>query len=156
MAVKDVAARLYRDRVDRATAVFAEAVDPPAEGWMATARKALGMSAAEVARRLGVTRARVSQAEKAEAEGGVTLRTMRATAEAMGCRFVYAIVPAEGRVEEAILAQARRKARALVGRASDHMALERQGLPEATNRAEAERLARELARTMPADFWTGP
>ena len=125
----------------------------PSEGWIATARKALGMSAAQLARRLGLTRARVSQAEQAELLGGVTLKTMRAIAEALGCRFVYAIVPAEGRVEDAIVAQARRKAQALVTKASTHMALERQSLPEDKNRAEVERIANELVRTMPGDFW---
>ena len=108
----------------------------------------------ELGRRLGVTRARVSQAERAEREGGITLKAMEDFAEAMGCRFVYAIVPPEGRVESLVAAQARRKAEALVARASAHMALERQALPEKKTRAEVERLARELMEDMPPDFWS--
>ena len=46
-------------------------------------------------------------------------------------------------------------AEALVARASDHMALERQALPAKKNRAEVERVARELMEDMPPDFWTG-
>ena len=60
----------------------------PGDGWIATIRKALGMSGAALARRLGVTRARVSQAERAEREGGITLKEMDEFAAAMGCRFV--------------------------------------------------------------------
>lgn len=127
----------------------------PGEGWIATIRKALGMSGAELGRRLGVTRARVSQAERAEREGGVTLKSMEEFAQAMGCRFVYAIVPPDGRIEDVVAAQARRKAEALVARASGHMALERQALPAKKNRAEVARLARELMEDMPPDFWTG-
>jgi len=153
MTVKSVVAKQYRTIVDRAAASIGKQPSMPSEGWIATARKALGMSAAQLARRLGVTRARVSQAEQAELSGGVTLKTMRATAEALGCRLVYAIVPAEGRVEDAIAAQARRKAQALVAKASTHMALERQSLPDEKNRAEVERIANELVRTMPANFW---
>ncbi len=127
----------------------------PGDGWIATIRKALGMSGAALARRLGVTRARVSQAERAEREGGITLKAMDEFAAAMGCRFVYAIVPEAGRVEDIVSAQARRKAEALVARASGHMALERQALPAKKNRAEVERVARELMEDMPPDFWAG-
>ena len=154
MNVKATAARQYRAIVDRAAASIGKQANLPVEGWIATARKALGMSAAQLARRLGVTRARVSQAEQAELSGSVTLKTMHATAQAMGCRFVYAIVPVDGRVEDIIVAQARKKAQALVGKASGHMALELQSLPEEKNRAEVERITDDLVRTMPVDFWT--
>jgi predicted DNA-binding mobile mystery protein A len=77
---------------------------------------------------------------------------MQAAAEAMGCRFVYAIVP-EKRIEDVITAQARKKAMALVGTASTHMALESQTLPKDKIAQEVERLMREIAREMPPDFW---
>ena len=150
--MKRLAATQYRAIAARAAPL--SHVVTPGEGWIATIRKALGMSGAELGRRLGVTRARVSQAERAEREGGITLKAMEDFAEAMGCRFVYAIVPPEGRVESLVAAQARRKAEALVARASAHMALERQALPEKKTRAEVERLARELMEDMPPDFWS--
>jgi len=110
MSVRDTVTRQYQAIVDRAASQFGAGQPPlPPEGWIATARKALGMSGAQLAKRLGVTRARVSQAERAEPSGSITLKTMRATAEAMGCRFVYAIVP-EDRIEDVIAAQARKKA----------------------------------------------
>jgi predicted DNA-binding mobile mystery protein A len=152
MSVKRLAALQYRALVDGAAPLARIAM--PGEGWIATVRKALGMSGAELARRLGVTRARVSQAERAEAEGGITLKAMEQFAEAMGCRFVYAIVPPEGRIENLVAAQARRKAAAIVGKASVHMALEKQALPERKNRAEVERLARELMEDPPPGFWS--
>lgn len=153
MSVKDTVTRQYQAIVDRAASQFGAGQPPlPPEGWIATARKALGMSGAQLAKRLGVTRARISQAERAEPSGSITLKTMRATAEAMGCRFVYAIVP-EDRIEDVIAAQARRKAQVLVATASGHMALESQSLSEAQNRAEVERIARDLIRAMPPDLW---
>lgn len=154
MSVRRVAAKQYQRIVDRAAGSIGGERSPPPEGWITTARKALGMSAAQLGRRLGLTRARVSQAEQAELSGGVTLKTMRAIAEALGCRFVYAIVPAEGRVDDVIVTQARRKAEALVAKASTHMALEKQSLPDDKNRAEVERITNELVRTMPVDFWS--
>lgn len=153
MGVKTIVAHQYRAIVDRAAASFGEPAALPGEGWIAIARKSLGMSAAQLARRLGVGRARISNMEKAERSGGVTLKTMQATAEAMGCRFVYAVVPNNGSVEAAIEAQARHKARMLVATASTHMALERQSLPDAEIRAEIDRITDDLIRRMPSDFW---
>ena len=153
MRAKAVASKQYRAIVNRAAAPFGRlGVAMPREGWIATVRKALGMSGAQLARRLGVTRARISQAERAEVVGGVTLKTMRATAETMGCRFVYAIVP-DKRIEDIIAAQAHVKARAVVAKAIAHMALEDQALSASQNAEEIERVADELMRAMPSDFW---
>jgi predicted DNA-binding mobile mystery protein A len=150
MTIKSVVRQQYQKLVD-AAAEYSGMRTPP-EGWLRTVRKALGMSGPQLAKRMGVTRARVKQAEQAELSGGATLRSMQAAAKAMGCRFVYAIVP-EKRIQDVIAAQARRKAEALVGRASTHMALESQALPDHRNAAEIERLSRDLARDMPPDFW---
>jgi predicted DNA-binding mobile mystery protein A len=152
MSVKIIVQQQYRSIVDNAAASLTGLKTPP-EGWLRTVRNALGMSGAEVAKKMSVTRARVTQAEHAELTGGVTLKSMQATAEAMGCRFVYAIIPSSGRIEDIIMAQARKKATAIVGTASKHMALENQALPEDKNAQEVERLTREIAREMPPDFW---
>ena len=153
MSVKTAATKQYRAIVDRAATSAARDLSLPAEGWIATVRKALGMSGPQLGRRLGLTRARISQAEQAEPSGGITLKTMQSVAQAMGCRFVYAIVPAEGCIEDVITVQARKRAKALVERAAIHMALEKQSLSEAQNSNEIKRIAHELARTMPADLW---
>ena len=152
MSVKTIVQQQYRSIVDVA-AHRIEGLTTPPEGWLRTVRRALGMSGAEVARKMDVTRARVTQAEHAELTGGVTLKSMQATAEAMGCRFVYAIIPPSGRIEDIITAQARKKAMAIVGTASKHMALENQTLPDDKIAQEIERLTREIAQEMPPNFW---
>ena len=151
MSVKTIVHQQYQHLVDSA-AVHSGLRTPP-EGWLRTVRKALGMSGAQLAKKMGVTRARIAQAEQAEISGGTTLKSMQAAAEAMGCRFVYAIVP-ETRIEDVIMAQARKKAMALVGTASTHMALESQTLPKDKIAQEVERLTREIAQEMPPDFWS--
>ena len=153
MSVKAIAQLQYRNLVDSAATTVAGLKTPP-EGWLRTVRNALGMSGAEVGKKMGVTRARVTQAEHAELTGGVTLKSMKATADAMGCRFVYAIIPSSGRIEDIITAQARKKAAAIVGTASQHMALENQKLPDDRIAEEVERLTREIAKEMPSDFWS--
>jgi predicted DNA-binding mobile mystery protein A len=153
MSVKTIVQQQYRSIVDSAAATAAGLKTPP-EGWLRTVRNALRMSGAQVAKKMGVTRARVTQAEHAELTGGVTLKSMQATAEAMGCRFVYAIIPPSGRIEDIITTQARRKAMAIIGTASKHMALEDQALPDDKIAQEVERLTREIAQEMPPDFWS--
>ena len=143
--------RQYQAIVDHAASLFA-GMQMPTKGWIVTARKALGMSGAQLARRLGVSRAAVSQAEKKELSGGVSLKHMQDIAEALGCRFVYAIVP-EDSVKDVILTQAQRKATEVVRRASAQMALEEQSLPPEKNKQEILYLRDSLAHEMPSDLW---
>lgn len=149
MSVKQAVRQQYQAVVERAQGGNFQM---PAEGWIRTVRKALGMSGAQLAGRMGVTRARIAQAEMAELGGGVTLKSMQATAEAMGCRFVYAFVPPES-IEAIIAAQARKKARATVTTAGKHMALENQAVAGDRTEREVSRLASGLMQEMPSDFW---
>ena len=151
MSVKRTVHQQYQIVVNQA-AVHAETLRTPFEGWLRTTRKALGMSGAQLARRMGVTRARISNAEKDELRGAVTLQSMQTAAEAMGCRFVYAIVPPRT-AGDLIAAQARKKAAALVGAAGTHMALEAQVLPDDKIAQKITSLARDFAYEMPPDFW---
>ena len=152
MSVKTIVQQQYRSMVDTVATRFSGIKTPP-EGWLRTVRSALGMSGAEVAKKLGVTRARITKAEHAELTGSVTLKSMQAMAEAMGCRFVYAIIPKSGSIEDIITAQARKKAVKIVGTASNHMALENQTLPDDKIAQEVERLTREIAQERSSDFW---
>ncbi|NHZ45601.1 mobile mystery protein A [Nitratidesulfovibrio liaohensis] len=154
--------RAQQVRLVNAAAGKVFGVSVPKGGWIAAVRKALGMSGAQLARRLGVTNAAVYQHERNEPEGAITLRQMEKVAQALGCRFVYAIVPharaedaqaEDGRVEDVLRCQARAKAEALVLRASGHMALEQQALPPERLQEEIERMTEDMLRNPPPDFW---
>lgn len=151
MSVKGTARKQYVRIVDQ-TAQQLKFIQTPSDGWLSLLRKALGMSGAEVAARMGVSRGAVYQAERSEREGAITINQMHKLAEAMGGRFVYAIVP-DGSVDEVIHAQARHKAEARIHRASAHMALEKQSLPTVQTKQRIQELADELVRDMPPDFW---
>lgn len=111
------------------------------------------MSGAEVAARANVSRKAIYQAERNERDGAITMNQMHKLAAAMGGRFVYAIVPDDGRVDDIIRAQAQRKAEALITRAGAHMALEQQSLTKEQTQQRIDDLADELMRDMPPDFW---
>lgn len=151
MGLKNVISKQYQEKVN-AIATKIQDIRTPPEGWLCTARKALGMSAAQLARRRGVTRAYISNLEKSELNGSVTIKTLQSMAEAMGCRLVYAIVP-ENDVEKILAARAKKKALKMVEEATQHMALEGQALSEEQMAFEVERLQTELLKDMPANFW---
>ncbi|MBU0801509.1 MAG: mobile mystery protein A, partial [Alphaproteobacteria bacterium] len=65
----------------------------PPRGWVRAIRDALGMTAAQLGRSLGVSQPRIAKLEQAEVEGSLTLASLKAAAEAMNCTFVYALVP---------------------------------------------------------------
>ena len=153
MSVKATVRKQYQAMVDQTAARQLRTLKQPPEGWIATVRKALGISAAQLGRMVARTRANISAAEQSEQNERITLQTMKTLAEAMGCKFVYAIVPEQGSIEDVLKAQARRKARAIVTRADTHMALEKQALRKDQLADEIEVLARELLSKPPPDFW---
>lgn len=65
----------------------------PPKGWLRAIRNALGMTTAQLARRMGVTQPRIVELEQSEVGGSVTLHSLQRAAEALGCRVVYALVP---------------------------------------------------------------
>lgn len=157
MSIDKIVAKQYRDRVNQAVSQFGDvAIQPnhglPEEGWLRTVRTALGMTGTQLAKKLGVTKARVFKAEQDEPHGSVTLKSMQAMAEAMDCRFVYAIVPKHN-VEDVIKQRALEKAREQVNTASTHMTLEGQTLSKEQLEYEIERVAAQIMDKMPSDFW---
>lgn len=153
MAIQDVVSHHYQSRVNAAAKALREFIAPPKEGWIRTVRRALGMSGMHLAKKLDVTKGRVSRAERDELRGAVTLKTMHAMAEAMDCRFVYAIVPKES-VEDIIWRRALQKARQQVAAVTSHMALEGQALSEEQLRFEEQRVAKDMIAKLPTDFWS--
>lgn len=151
MGIKKIVISQYQDIVNLAAETTRELPLPP-EGWIRTVRKALNMSGAQLARRLGVSRALVSNSEKAELSGSVTLKHLRQMAEAMECRLVYAIVP-EQTVKEILTQRATTKASRRVGETSKEMALEAQALSEEQILFEVERLRAEILNNLPRDLW---
>ncbi len=153
MSIKQIVHLQYQSIVDRASK---DARDLPIakEGWLRTVRKALNISGVQLAKRLGVTKASVFKSEKAELSGGITIKKMEQIAEGMGCRFVYFVVPEQERpIKEVLSDRARKKAIAMVRKASNQMALEDQTLSNEQLEFEVSRLQKQLLSEMPADLW---
>lgn len=119
----------------------------PHGGWVRAVREALGMTAGELADRMGVSQSSVTRLEQSERDGVVRLDTLTRVADALECDVVYALVPRRP-LEETVTAQARRRARERVTQVAHTMALEDQAV---TGLSLAEQLDRmtDVHRSQP-------
>lgn len=133
-------AALARKQLERRLAPLREAslVTPP-RGWIKAIRESLGMTARQLAARMGVAPSRVPVIEKAEVTGATTVKTLRQAAEAMNCTFVYAFVPTKP-LDDILRARAVEKVRGDIARLDHTMRLENQALLRADLEAEQQRL----------------
>lgn len=115
----------------------------PHRGWVRAIRESLGMTAADLGRRIGVSQQSVVDLEKNELRATVRLETLERAAAAMDCELVYAIVPRTS-LAEIVEARALEKAHQLVLEVSHHSRLEDQAVSEEDFRTQVNELAAEL------------
>jgi predicted DNA-binding mobile mystery protein A len=131
----------------------ARALPAPPTGWIRAPRLALGMSLQQLAVKLGVTRQSVRNMEGREAEGGITIKSLREVAQALDMELVYGLVPRDGSLDAYIERRARRLAEEIVGRTATTMSLEDQGNTEERLRQAIEARTLALRQEMPKMLW---
>lgn len=148
--------RLMADQLDEALKLYSSAprLQRPPEGWARALREALGMSAGQLARRIGVARETVATLERSEARGTITLASLEKLARGLGCRVAYALVPEDGgSIESVRRKRALEVARKELARVSHSMRLEAQGLAPERERRQLERHADALLAGSPRKLW---
>jgi|SRR5688572_12904858 predicted DNA-binding mobile mystery protein A len=122
---------------------------PPVRGWLKAVRQALGMTASQLASRMGIRQPSVMAMEQSELRGSIELATLRRAAEAMDCTLVYALIP--NRPLESML---RERARAFARRrrvpVEHSMLLEDQQVKQTEGDADVDQILRE---TTPGRLW---
>jgi predicted DNA-binding mobile mystery protein A len=113
-------------------------VSRPAKGWIHAIRQALGVSSGELARRLGTSRQLPLQLEKGEAEDRITLKSLRAVANALDCELVYALLPRAGTLHQLVEDRAHAEAQKRVLGVEHSMALENQAVGSIEEAVETE------------------
>lgn len=129
-----------------------EALARPPRGWIRAIREAVGMTTAQLAKRLGVVQSRVTVIEKAEVQQSLTLASLEKAAHALDCRLVYALVPRQP-LEDLVEDRARLKARKRLEFISHSMALEAQGIAEADEQEQLKRMVQRLLEKSGSDLW---
>ena len=124
----------------------------PPRGWIKAIREALGMTTAQLGKRLGVSQPRVLGIEKAEASGSITLDSLERAARALDCRLVYALVPRKP-LESLVEDRARELAKERLRATSHSMALEDQRVDETDEQEHLERLVQKLLNQPGSALW---
>ena len=123
-------------------------ISRPPRGWIRAVREALGMSAAALADRLGVTPSAVIRLEQSEAADRVRLETLRRAADALGCDLVYLLVPRRP-LSTVVRERASELAHFQVAAVEQTMRLEDQATGDTTELED--RIARRLLES--GDLW---
>src|SRR5690349_2337576 len=123
--------KLIREQLDAKLEVLKSAfsIVPAENGWIKLLRDALGMSAEQLSKKVGIDRSRINRLEKAEVGGDLKLSSLKKIAEGLNMRFVYAFVP-ENSLENMVYEQARKIAQKRMSKVSHSMKLEDQELSD--------------------------
>lgn len=127
----------------------------PPDGWVKTIRNALGLTAAQLAKRLKIATSNVLILEKRESDQKVNLSSLQRAAKAMNCRLVWAIVPEDpyASLSEIVEKRAQALAEQLVKSTDQTMRLEAQGVKPELSERQAQELAEEMVRDGDSRIW---
>ena len=126
---------------------------PPGGGWARAIREGLGMTQAQLATRLRISRQTLQGLERAEANRRITLDSLDRLAKAMDCRLVYALVPETGSLDEVRARKAKALADELLKSTEHSMTLEAQGVSARESKRQRELLVDELLRGSSRKLW---
>lgn len=145
---------IARRQLDKRLKTIADLAVPerPPHGWLKAIREALGMTTAQLARRLGVKQPRTIALEKAEVSGAVTLASLAKAAQTLDCRLVYALVPRKP-LDTLVEERATLLARKRFASTRHTMALEDQSVEAADDAAQLERFTRQLLEKSSSALW---
>lgn len=124
----------------------------PEQGWIKTLREALGLSASQLGKKVGIDQSRISRLENAEKDGSLKLASLQKIAQGLNMKFVYGFVP-EDTLEEMVRTQAKRIALKRMKRLSNTMSLEEQGLSVDEQTKALEDMIEKILIEPPKDFW---
>jgi predicted DNA-binding mobile mystery protein A len=124
----------------------------PKNGWIKAVREALGMTTAQLGERMKVAASNITILENREITKTTSLETMERAAKAMGCKFIYALIP-DTTLEEVVQIQARKSARALIQEIHHHMKLEKQRVNAEIEKEQIQDLADEILTKMDSRLW---
>lgn len=128
-------------------------VQRPHRGWVRAIREGLGMTNVQLAKRMGKKAPQtIEDMQEAERAENIQLGTLRRLAEAMGCRLVYAVVPAKP-LAEMRRDKARHLAERVIKQTAHSMRLEGQGVSDEAERRQLENLIEQILADNPKTLW---
>ena len=153
--MKDNKQLLLLQQTDKKTQAFKElkSITIPTKGWINTFRTAIKMSLRQLGNRLHIAPQSVKEIEEREANGTITLKSLRDVANALDMQLVYGFVSKHESLEQMIEKRAKELAKEIVMRTHNTMTLEAQeNSAERIEQAIAQKTA-EIKYEMPKYLW---
>lgn len=153
--MKDNKQLLLLQQTDKKTQAFKElkSITIPTKGWINTFRTAIKMSLRQLGNRLHIAPQSVKEIEEREANGTITLKSLRDVANALDMQLVYGFVSKHDSLEQMIEKRAKELAKEIVMRTHNTMTLEAQeNSAERIEQAIAQKTA-EIKYEMPKYLW---
>ncbi len=111
------------------------------------------MTMAQLGTKLNITRQGVKKIEESEANGTITIKTLKEVAAAMDMKLVYSMVPKGGTIDDLIHVKSERLAKKIVLRTNQNMKLEDQGIGDEKINETIKDLTNEIKREVRKSLW---
>lgn len=153
--MKNTNQKLMIEQMDKKMALFKNAAenDPPSKGWIQAIRVTLKMSLRQFGERMNITSPSVRELEHREAQGTISLKSLREAARALDMKLVYGFVPRNESLAAMVEKQALQVANKIVQRTDNTMKLEDQRVGKERVEKAVRELADEIKREMPRYLW---
>jgi predicted DNA-binding mobile mystery protein A len=127
-------------------------IEIPRDGWIKEIRTALKMTYAQVSKKLSVTPSAIMKFEKNEIKGTINITSMNKIAEALNCKFVYALVPNET-LNKIIDNRVEKVATKMINQIDQSMSLENQSVNKKEIKEQLNNLKKGLKNNLSSKIW---
>lgn len=147
--------KLLIEQADRKLAMYRplDLIIMPSKGWIHTIRIALKMSLRQLGNRLSISPQSVKEIEEREANGAITIKSLKEAGAALDMKLIYGFVPIGQSIEEMIEKRALEIAKDIVMRTSNTMQLEDQENSKDRIEKAIRNRAEEIKIKMPRYLW---
>jgi predicted DNA-binding mobile mystery protein A len=125
----------------------------PPKGWINAVRIAINMTLRQYGQKLKISPQSVKELEEREANGSITIKSLKEAGLALNMRLVYGFIPLDGSIEKMIERRAGEIAREIISRTSQSMKLEDQENEEERLRKALELKTKDLIDNIPKYIW---
>lgn len=153
--MKNTKQQLIIEQVDKKLLAFQSLTDQsiPTKGWVNTIRTALKMSLRQLGSRVNATAQHIKQLESREANGTLSINSLKEVANALDMQLVYGFVSKHQSLELMIENRAKELATEIVMRTHNTMTLEdQQNTNERIEKAIAQK-TEEIKHEIPKYLW---
>lgn len=146
--------KVIREQLDKKLTFLKDftSLGMPPQGWIKTIRKALGLSASQLGKKVGLDQSRISRLENAEKNGNLKLASLQKIAKGLNMQFAYGFVP-EKPLEQMVRAQAKNIALKRIRLLNNTMGLEKQKIPDKEQKKALQDMIEKILFDQPKDFW---